>query len=303
MRIAFELLACCFLTASAALPTLATRDAPFDQVRTRQSRTHNNLDQKEPDKYFHEATFSRHYDGRFGARQVSYDERRAHLSALVQTYLSSMNDIGAETWIMHGTLLGWWWNRKILPWDSDIDVMVSEKTIHHLADYYNMTIHHYHLPGMDQARDYLLEINPHYANSSSREKPNVIDARWIDTETGLYIDITTLRRNTTAEALGQDGAMMVKDTHQYMYDDIFPLRESTFENIAVKVPYAYSDVLVEEYHERALSDLYFEGHRFDEEKKEWVKQTYVNSHGRPVHGRPRLPFSNWGKRPPVVSGH
>lgn len=24
-----------------------------------------------------------------------------------------MNDLGVETWIMHGSLLGWWWNQKV----------------------------------------------------------------------------------------------------------------------------------------------------------------------------------------------
>lgn len=32
---------------------------------------------------------------------------------LVESYLMTMSDIGAETWIMHGTLMGWWWNRKV----------------------------------------------------------------------------------------------------------------------------------------------------------------------------------------------
>lgn len=31
----------------------------------------------------------------------------------MQAYLSTMADLGADTWIMHGTLLGWWWNRKV----------------------------------------------------------------------------------------------------------------------------------------------------------------------------------------------
>ena len=26
-----------------------------------------------------------------------------------------MADVGAETWIMHGSLLGWWWNQKVRP--------------------------------------------------------------------------------------------------------------------------------------------------------------------------------------------
>ena len=31
----------------------------------------------------------------------------------MQAYLSTMADLGADTWIMHGTLLGWWWNRRV----------------------------------------------------------------------------------------------------------------------------------------------------------------------------------------------
>jgi hypothetical protein len=38
----------------------------------------------------------------------------------MQTFLSTMADIGAETWIMHGTLLGWWWNQKVRVADRPI---------------------------------------------------------------------------------------------------------------------------------------------------------------------------------------
>lgn len=284
MRIALGLLTCfavlvhC-ITGKPTLPSVPEtprRDAPFEHVRTRRDRVHRNKAEDERNKYFHESTFGEHYDGRFANKKLNYDNRRKHLTALIQTYLSSMNDIGAETWIMHGSLLGWWWNRKILPWDSDLDVMVSEKSIHHLAQYYNMTIHHYHLPGLDEGRDYMLEVNPHY-NNDSIESANKIDARWIDTDTGLYIDITTLRRNKTAEALGIDGAMMVKDKHHYMFDDIFPLRQSTFEGFTVMVPFAYGALLVEEYTERALTQVSFEDHRFDAEKQEWVPLRYADN--------------------------
>ena len=30
-----------------------------------------------------------------------------------------MADLGAETWIIHGTLLGWWWNRRVCVLPSD----------------------------------------------------------------------------------------------------------------------------------------------------------------------------------------
>jgi len=134
---------------------------------------------------------------------------------------------------MHGTLLGWWWNRKvgaatslqrleskltssvsqILPWDSDSDVQVSEPSMHYLAAYYNMTVFHYKTPRIPEGRDYMLEINPYYVNREQTDKLNVIDARWVDTDTGLFIDITTARYNLTHPA--GEGMLSCKDGHEY----------------------------------------------------------------------------------------
>lgn len=176
-------------------------------------------------------SFHPHYDGRFADRPLNYDEKRIHLTALIQTYLSTMNDIGAETWIMHGSLLGWFWNRKVMPWDSDIDVQMTEKSMEHLANYYNMTMHHFKLPGIPEGRDYMLEINPNWKNGSIADSLNMIDGRWVDTDTGLFIDITTLRPNLTAQAEGHEGYMMCKDRHHYNFTDIFPLRGRVSEYI------------------------------------------------------------------------
>lgn len=87
--------------------------------------------------------------------------------------------------------------------------------MHYLAKYYNMSEFHYELPGITDGRSYLLEVNPHYMNSSVTDWLNVIDARWIDTDTGLFIDISTIRKNWTAIAEGLEGALMVKDKHHY----------------------------------------------------------------------------------------
>ena len=138
-----------------------------------------------------------------------------------------MSDIGAETWIIHGTLLGWWWNRKvgsptshhitilspnrttqILPWDSDIDVQMTNNTVHMLASYYNMTIHSFKNSD-DKKRDYMLEVNPKYTDPSYDDTLNVIDARWIDIETGLFIDITAVRPHQSKK-----GIVCSKDKHE-----------------------------------------------------------------------------------------
>ncbi|KAJ5308888.1 hypothetical protein N7508_004267 [Penicillium antarcticum] len=225
------------------------------------------------EKYFRAANllprFHYHYDGRFANETLPESEVIPHLSALVQTYFSTMNAIGAETWIMHGTLLAWWWNQKIFPWDNDLDVQISEPTIHFLADYYNMTEHHFDLPNVDGGRAYMLEINPNYVVKSEQDTMNKIDARWIDMSSGLFIDITAVRKDESKRLNGHPEALSCKDKHHYEESDIFPLRDSTFEGIPVKIPYAYTWLLEEEYGPKALTRTTFSGHTFNDETKIW----------------------------------
>lgn len=35
------------------------------------------------------------------------------LRYLMQSYLITFSNIKVETWLMHGTLLGWWWGQKV----------------------------------------------------------------------------------------------------------------------------------------------------------------------------------------------
>ncbi|KAL1985616.1 hypothetical protein VTN96DRAFT_7596 [Rasamsonia emersonii] len=262
----------CGLLAAAA--GLANADADFMSVRTKLAKDYSGKGGDPGEKYFHESVFHPHYDGRFASSVLPEEEALPHLTALMQTYLATMNDIGAETWIMHGTLLGWWWNQKILPWDTDLDVQISEATIHFLAEYYNMTEHHFKLPGVPGGRTYLLEINPHYTVRTTLDNLNVIDARWIDTSSGLFIDITTVRADDAARSRGIMGALMCKDGHHYLENDIFPLRDSLFENTPVKIPYEYTKLLQAEYGEKSMTLKTYEGHTWNEQTKLWepIKQ-------------------------------
>ena len=166
---------------------------------------------------------------------------------------------------------------QVLPWDSDIDVQVSEGTMHFLAQYYNMTTYHYDSPDLPDGRSYMLEINPNYTNRERDDRLNVIDARWVDMDTGLFIDITTVRRNLTHEF---EGVMSCKDGHDFYVrltcypadvirhrantaftmqeSDLFPLRESVFEEMPVRVPFAYIEIITQEYGEKALTKTTYE---------------------------------------------
>lgn len=72
-------------------------------------------------KYFHEPgedDLHRHYDTRFFTDLVSDEERQLTLRAIIRAYLLLFENFQLETWIAHGTLLGWYWNGSILPWVS-----------------------------------------------------------------------------------------------------------------------------------------------------------------------------------------
>lgn len=50
---------------------------------------------------------------RFASKALPYIEQKDVLKNLVQTYLATFADLGIETWLMHGSLLGWWWGQKV----------------------------------------------------------------------------------------------------------------------------------------------------------------------------------------------
>lgn len=144
-----------------------------------------------------------------------------------------------------------------------------------------MTEYHFELPEIEDSRTYLLEINPRYIVSSIDDWLNVIDARWIDTTSGLFIDITAVRKDITGDLTGNPGVLMCKDGHVYVVswsififialfsiltvcpiqeDDIFPLRDSHFEDLPVKIPYAYIKLLQNEYGSASLTRTRFSGY-------------------------------------------
>lgn len=43
-------------------------------------------------------------------------------------------------WISHGTLIGWHWNKQILPWDVDIDLQIHGNMLYDLEQFHNVTV-------------------------------------------------------------------------------------------------------------------------------------------------------------------
>ena len=146
---------------------------------------------------------------------------------------------------------------KILPWDWDVDTQVSGATLSYMAKHHNRTTHEYVSEDKAFRRKYLLDVNPWSAQRDNGDGANIIDARWIDTSNGLYIDITGLSELHPDQ---KPGVWSCKNFHNYHVRDLYPMRESMFEGVPAWVPYAYRQMLEEEYHPQALVNTTHEGY-------------------------------------------
>ncbi|KAG5304949.1 mannosylphosphate transferase [Histoplasma capsulatum G186AR] len=238
--------------------------------------SHNDLsrrnDREEPpeEKYFHEPgndDILGHYDTRFFKGAVTYEERTDTLVHMTRAYLTFFRENGLETWIAHGTLLGWWWNGKMLPWDWDIDTQVNTATLYRMADTFNHTIYRYDLADDQTQRKYLLDVNPHARRRDRGQGQNIIDARWIDMRNGLYIDITGV---SEVNPETEPGILQCKNFHKYETSDLYPMRESMYEGVPAKIPYKYHEILIKEYGQSAMVVKEYEDHNWVPELKLWV---------------------------------
>jgi len=237
------------LVSSLLTPTLA--------LQGQQPPQHQPRDEPKPDpKYFHEpgmGDLMSHYDARYYKGQVPYDLHRPNLQHLIRSYLTVFRSLGVETWLAHGTLLGWWWNGRIMPWDYDLDVQVSNATLAYLGEHHNRTTHDYTYvdpaTGLQMTKTFLLDVNPHFLERDRGDGQNVIDARWIDTENGMFVDITGLAER---DPEGSPGIWSCKNFHRYRTRDLYPMRETEYEGVPATVPYAFERILIEEYGTKSL---------------------------------------------------
>ncbi|RKF65863.1 putative mannosylphosphate transferase [Erysiphe neolycopersici] len=68
-----------------------------------------------------------------------------------------------------------------------------------------------------------------------------------------------------------------KNNHRYRVNDFYPLRDSIFEGVKVKIPYKFKPILTQEYSNRALVSTTYYGHHWVSEQREWVKYPQTDS--------------------------
>ena len=221
-------------------------------------------------KHFREAGEHEHYDARFYAGEVEPALATKVLLDLLRAFGDAARPLGVAPVLMHGALIGWAWNRRLLPWDRDIDLCLLVDDLAAL-DREAATL------AYDRAR-FVLDVNPNYRDPATRNRhprekveENKIDARFVDRATGLYLDVTALRPMPAAG----DGEprVVTKCPHAYRVADLLPLVASELEGVPVHVPCNVEAVLVQEYGERVLARSVYRGWRFDRAQGAWVEGT------------------------------
>ncbi|KAK7208551.1 LicD family-domain-containing protein [Myxozyma melibiosi] len=224
-------------------------------------------------KNFHDL----HYDKRFFQRELSVQDREHYIREMLGAWFQFNEDNNLQSWIAHGTLLGWWWNSEPLPWDVDVDIQMFVRSMQQLANGFNDTVYTF-TNETGHTLKYYIDVNPYYVYRSRSNGMNVIDGRFIDMQTGLYIDMTALAE---ADPIRHPNIVSCKNNHKYLIDDLVPLRRTVFIGKPVYIPYEYEKVLQKEYSRRALTNGRFQKYVFSVGLQKWIPEAQFNKEHRP----------------------
>lgn len=259
-----------------------------------------------PLKYFYEATMVKkeknfglgeHYDWRFFDGLINYTEFQAPvLHGLIRAYLQLTDSYNFSTWIAHGTLLSWFWNGVAFPWDIDFDVQMPIQDLHGLCRKFNQSLTiDLGSPEGEGIRNgkYFLDCSTFIGTRVNGNGYNNIDARFIDIDNGLYIDITGLSLTNTPtprrynddlpaelKLRKQDVTPLQRNEYLKVYNcknnhfqtlgNLSPLRLTQYEGQLAYVPHGFKSSLVNEYGESSLLNMKYRTFSFIEKYQMWV---------------------------------
>jgi hypothetical protein len=180
-------------------------------------------------KFFNEPDKDGHYDGRYFRKQLPLKEKQNILRELFKVFVHFINQYNVKLCLAYGTLLGYYRNNDIIPWDDDIDVWIDKKDL-----FKNLPLKH-----TDDR--YLWEIN---INSVKYNKENTVAARFICKKTGVFIDVFSYYI--------KDKKFIDSENQQYNIDNILPFQRAIFLECYVYIPNNTEQTLIDYY-----KDIYY----------------------------------------------
>ena len=204
--------------------------------------------------FFTEVEDRRHLDLEYGknTKTLDFEALKAELIGALDALVSLARKKRVKITIMHGSLIGYYFDKKILPWDDDIDVIVvGYEDILALAS----------LDGWE-SKDFIFKVNPNFINKNTNDHRNKIDARMISKKNGCFIDVTFFWKSGNTH--------FAKDGHRYSNDMLLPLTPAVFHEIDVFVPNDICKCLTKEYGPKVLKTSFkHKGRLWEFDGSEW----------------------------------
>ena len=222
---------------------------------------------------------SHHFAYPFFSRYMSNRERQSVIQHLVRAWFLFAESNNFASWVNYGSLLGWAFNGLNLPWDTDVDVQMPIKQLERLGKDFNRTLV-IENPRYGNSK-YFLDVSSTYVTQGNGK--NFIDARFIDINSGLYIDITGLMHTTekvpkkdynNLRSLSKNDdpfCFHCKNWNWHSFDEIFPIRHTYFEGGSVYIPNNVSNILKRKYGEDSYTKKHhFLGYNYQEDISLWI---------------------------------
>lgn len=228
---------------------------------------------------------SHHLAYPFFRRFIGDRERQSVLHHMIRAWFQFAEAAEMPSWINYGSLLGWAHNGVNMPWDTDVDVQMPIVHLDRLGREYNQSII-LENPRYGNAK-YLLEIAPTYIRQGNGK--NFIDARFIDINSGLYIDISALSHSGSTPPNDLFDGLTKKEEHKsllvhcknwnwHTLDEILPIRHTYFEGGDAYIPNNVSRILSRKYGKESFTTkIHAFNHNYQKDINLWVSDELCES--------------------------
>lgn len=191
------------------------------------------------------------YDWRFFNKKLNNLNKKKSLHSVVENYLQLCTNLGITTWLADMSLTSWNSNGLIGPWEDTVRFELPAADLARIANSFN-----YSLVISDPRNgtgNFLIDVSPWYLEraryNDGGAAPDAVDARVIDTRTGLYIELvgaidaprvpTDLAEKTKSTKLS-DYVVTGRGNFWYL-PSLLPLNKTVYEGKLTNVPKVIPD--------------------------------------------------------------
>lgn len=212
-----------------------------------------------------------HYTFPFVKQMILSKERSTMVHHLGRSWFKFTEYAGVVSWFGYGNLIGWYRHSRNLPWDPDIDVVLSIKDLTKKSKKFNASLV---VENPENGHNlFYFQTTPYFYQHRDNQ---MIDARYIDVRTGIYIDISCLWNDNDRDIPDRfkneapETIYHCKNYNWFSHRELFPLRRTLYEGAQAYAPNDYKAILLAKYGEKSMTATNNFGHNWQPDIGVWV---------------------------------